>query len=316
MHIYTPLEKLNIEKIVEKFGEDYIINSKGNLSYNCPFCERVVGKVDTKRKFGVDVKTTMYNCFRCHTSGIIYKSRKSNSEIIVPFLLDYFKAQNINNEETLNSNNLIEFTDVIPINKSSVAYEYLQSRQITNDQIDYYNIMNGINNNLGRIIIPNMVISNWTDFYQGRSYINMEPKYFNPENVDKSNIVFNLHRQCKNQKRIYITEGVFSAIRAGKDAICIYGSSPSYTQIKYIANYNFKEIYCCLDGDNAGIVGNNKLAKLLTNEIKNTKIYTVKLPEYEDPADMGEDVFKEYCEKHKRIYSGKNINKMLLYFDL
>ena len=122
----------------------------------------------------------------------------------------------------------------------------------------------------------------------------------------------NFEDVCEFMAGEYQNNNYDKIVLAGPYATAVESRVRAYS----IANYNFKEIYCCLDGDNAGIVGNNKLAKLLTNEIKNTKIYTVKLPEYEDPADMGEDVFKEYCEKHKRIYSGKNINKMLLYFDL
>ena len=46
--------------------------------------------------------------------------------------------------------------------------------------------MNGIGNHLGRIIIPNLLIGKWTDFYQGRSYIGAKNKYSNPKNVDKT----------------------------------------------------------------------------------------------------------------------------------
>ena len=313
MHKYSEIEKINIDKIIERFGEDYRINTKGNLDYNCPFCESVRGKPDFEHKFVVDVKTTVYNCFKCHTSGIIVKTKYSNSEKIISYLLDYLKPED-KNEIELNSTSLISFSDVVSISKNSVAYEYLKSRKITDEQILYYNLMNGINNNLGRIMIPNMLVSKWTDFYQGRSYLNKEPKYLNPEDVDKSNIVFNLHNQNKYQKRIYIVEGVFSAIRAGKDVVCIYGSSISDVQINLIKKYNFGEIYCCLDGDEAGTIGNNKMARKLF-ENTNSDIYVIKLPENEDPADMGENVFKEYCENNKRIYINSTINTILSYFD-
>ena len=310
---YNEIEKINIEKIIARFGEDYRINGKGNLDYNCPFCVNVRGKVDTDHKFVVDVKTTVYNCFKCHTSGIIVKNKLSNAEKVVPFLIDYFK-ENVTESQTLNSNKLIELKDVIPISKNSIAYEYLKNRQITDEQIEYYNLLNGVDNNLGRIIIPNMVISKWTDYYQGRSFLNSNPKYLNPENIDKSNIVFNLHNQTKKQKRVYIVEGVFSAIRAGKDVVCIYGSSVSDVQIELIKKYKFKEIYCCLDGDEAGIIGNRKLSDLLY-EKTNSDIYTIKLPVDKDPADLGEYKFKEYCEKYKKPYLNKSMNKILSYFD-
>ena len=313
----TEIEQINIEKIESHFGTDYILTSKHNLAYNCPYCEEKRGKLDRDHKFMVDAKTTMYWCFKCHTKGLLIKSSISNSEKIIPYLLDYFnldeESNNKNRDSVINSD-LIEFRDVIPIQKNSVAYEYLQSRKITDYQIERYNIMNGVGDNLGRIVIPNVLVSKWTDFYQGRSYIGAKNKYKNPENVDKTNIVFNLHNQRKKQERVYIVEGLFSAIRGGNDVLSIYGSSISEVQLKSIANYNFKEIYCCLDGDSAGQLGNKQLMNELI-KCTNSTIYNVVLPEKEDPADMGEDVFKEYCEKHKRVFINNKLNNILSYFD-
>lgn len=321
MHIdinsLSEIEKINIEKIEAHYGTDYILTNKKNLAYNCPYCEEKRGKVDTDHKFMVDAKTTMYWCFKCHTKGLLIKSSVSNSERIIPYILDYFNLDDSSDNKTRDcviNSDLIEFKDVIPIEKNTVAYEYLQSRKITDEQIQYYNIMNGINDNLGRIVIPNVLVSKWTDFYQGRSYIGAKNKYKNPEDVDKTNIVFNLHNQRKKQKRIYIVEGLFSAIRAGKDVVSIYGSSISDVQLKSICNYKFEEIYCCLDGDSAGQLGNKHMMNELLKH-SDSVIYNVKLPEKEDPADMGEDVFKEYCEKHKRVFISNKLDNILSYFD-
>lgn len=309
---YSELEKINIEKIINRFGDDYRVTSRGNLDYCCPFCLDVRGKPDNDYKFGVDVKTTMYHCFKCHTSGIVVKNHLSHSEKVIPFISNYFKDE----ETTIDSldNKLLVLKDTEPIRKDSVAYDYLKKRKITDEQISYYNIMNGINDNFGRIIIPNMVIANWTDFYQGRSYLGHEPKYLNPETIDKSNIVFNLHNQTKKQKRVYIVEGVFSAIRGGKDVVSIYGSSVSDVQINLIKKYRFEEIYCCLDGDEAGTLGNAKLSQKLF-ERTDSKIYIVKLPTTKDPADLGEIKFKAYCEKYKKPYISEKMNSILSYFD-
>lgn len=311
---YSEIEKINLNKIIAKFGEDYRLGSKGSISYCCPYCEQLVGKPDTKFRLGIDIKTTLYNCFRCHTHGILFRNKLSNSEKIIPFLLQYYTIQKEDKNE-LNSNKLIEFNNVIPIQKNSEAYKYLKSRNITDEQINYYHLMTGINENLGRIMIPNVIVGKWTDFYQGRSYLDMNPKYLNPDSVDKSTTVFNLYNQSQNQDKVYIVEGVFSAIRAGKDVISIYGSAPSDIQIDLINNYNFKEIYCCLDGDKPGVIGNNKLASMLFKK-NSSKIYMVKLPEFKDPADLGEAKFKSYCEKYKKLYTcNDNINKIMMYFD-
>ena len=132
--------------------------------------------------------------------------------------------------------------------------------------------------------------------------------------VDKTNIVFNLHNQKKNQDKVYIVEGIFSAIRGGKDCLSIFGSSVSNVQIERIKRYNFKEIYCCLDGDSAGQLGNKQLANELQNKTK-SKIYVVKLPEKEDPADLGEDLFKEYCEEYKYEFIDNKMSSIFSYFN-
>lgn len=308
----SDIEKINIEKIIDKFGNDFIITNKHNLAYNCPYCSEKRGKIDKDRKFCVELKSTLYWCFKCHTKGIVIKNKASNSEKIIQYLLDYFKIDE--QIEDIKNNELLSLENVKEISKNSLAYEYLKNRNITDEQIEYYNLKNGINDDFGRIIIPNLIVSKWTDFYQGRSYLGINPKYKNPEGVDKSNIVFNLQNQNKNQKRIYIVEGIFSAIRAGKDSVCIFGSSISDNQIKSIKKYNFKEIFCCLDGDSAGQIGNLQMAKQLS-VMTNSKIYIVKLPETEDPADLGEDLFKEYCEKNNHLFINETINNIFSYFD-
>ena len=313
---FSDAEKLNIEKIEEKFGTNYKL-SKDNMMYCCPYCEEKRGKVDNDFKFGINIRTGATFCFKCHTKGFIFANKNSNSEKIIPYLMDYFDLDDdsdYKHTDSVINSDLLEMNDVIPIEKNSLAYEYLQSRQITDEQILYYNIMNGINDNFGRIIVPNVLVVKWTDFYQGRSYIGAKNKYKNPEGVDKTNIVFNLHNQRKKQKRVYIVEGVFSAIRAGKDVLSIYGSSISDVQVNKLKNYNFEEIYCCLDGDSAGQLGNNHLMNELL-KYTDSIIYNIKLPEKEDPADMGEDKFKEYCEKNKKVFIGNKINNILTYFD-
>ena len=215
-------------------------------------------------------------------------------------MFDYFNFNNDCKEE-IPTPELIELKDVCKLTKDSLGYEYLRDRGITNEQIDYYNLMNGMGNHLGRIIIPNLLIGKWTDFYQGRSYIGAKNKYSNPKNVDKTNIVFNLHNQTKGQKDFYLVEGAFDAIRGGYDVGSIYGSSISEVQVKLLNSYNFKNLHCCLDGDSAGQLGNNKMAEELLKNT-NSNIYICKLPEDRDVGDMGEDEFKEYVNKYERLY--------------
>ena len=314
---FTESELINMEKIQDKFGGDFRMTPKHNMMYCCPYCEEKRGKIDNDYKLGIDIATGAYFCFKCHTKGFLFNYTNSNSERIIPFLLEYFNmndTKQMTTQDSVINSKLLELSDTIPIYHNSLAYEYLKERQITDEQINYYNIKNGIGNNVGRIIIPNVMVANWTDFYQGRSYVGDKNKYNNPSEVDKSNIVFNLHNQRKYQDNFYIVEGVFSAIRAGKNVGSIYGSSISENQIKKIKSYKFKNIYCCLDGDSPGQIGNKHLANELLKNNKDSNIYVVKLPENEDPADMGELKFKRYCEDNKNIFINDKIHSILSYF--
>lgn len=310
---FSELERINIEKIEEKYGTDYFITAKGDMMYNCPFCEEKRGKQDNDHKFGINCKSGLGFCFKCHSKVVVFKYNNSNSEKVIPFLFEYFNVKDTNDDE-IPTPELIELKDTNKIYKGTLGYEYLHDRGITNEQIDYYNLMNGTGNHLGRIIIPNLLIGKWTDFYQGRSYIGAKNKYTNPKNVDKTNIVFNLHNQSKGQKDFYLVEGAFDAIRGGYDVGSIYGSSISEVQVKLLNSYKFKNLHCCLDGDSAGQLGNNKMAEELLKNT-NSNIYICKLPEDRDVGDMGEEEFKEYVDKYERLYINKKLNNILGYFD-
>ena len=312
---FTELEKINLEKIRAIYGDDFLITRKHNIRYDCPYCENIRGKADKDRKFMIDLSSGAYYCFKCHTKGVLFHTKPGNSEKISQLLLDYYNYEDPINEVKDNTiqHHFLRFDNTTKIIDYSLAYYYLLERHITKEQIEFYNIRDGINENNGRIMIPNLMLGNWTDYYQGRSYLNLEPKYNNPLNIDKSTIVFNLHNQQKHQKRIYIVEGVFSAIRGGKDVVATYGSDISDYQVSLINNYHFDEIYCCYDGDSAGKKGNLLLAEKLGKT--NNNVYIINLPEKEDPADMGEEKFKEYCEKNKRKYVNTKLDLILGYFD-
>lgn len=311
---FSELERINIEKIEEKYGTDYFITAKGDMMYNCPFCEEKRGKADNDHKFGISCRHGLGFCFKCHSKIVVFKYSNSNSENVIPFLFEYFSVNDDVDNEEIPTPELIELKDVSKIFRGTLAYEYLSSRGINDEQIEFYNMYNGVNNNLGRIIIPNLIIGKWTDFYQGRSYLGAKNKYVNPKNIDKTNIIFNLHNQTKKQKDFYIVEGAFDAIRGGYDVGSIYGSSISEVQVKLLNSYNFKNLHCCLDGDSAGQLGNTKMAEELLRNT-NSNIYICKLPEDRDVGDMGEEEFKEYVAKHERLYVNNKINDILGYFD-
>lgn len=297
-----------LNMFIEKFGSNYeIVRGSDEIRYNCPFCVDKVGKVDKKRKLYANVKKGKFYCFRCGSRGRFDLADLSN-DYIYSSLVDTYESMmgNYDNCDEDDDSNVF-YAKNIKIPDNSVAYRYLKNRGIDRDLIDYYDMRLGVDDLFGRILIPNITYGSnrtWTDMYSARSYINQIPKYKNPLGVRKSKSVFNLHRLEGGV--CYVVEGVITAICAGKEAVALYGCSPSREQITMIVSKEFNEIYCVLDNDEAGRKGNRELSEMLNEEINRsnhrTKLYTVTMPEGIDAADIGEDKFKRYVNLNKKLY--------------
>lgn len=293
------IDNLNI--VIQKFGTDYQSASNGNIHYCCPFCLSRRGKADNDYKFYVSVPKLKFYCFKCHAKGRISNYVGISNDSVYKNILDLSENDNDTEDDECNMFYLPN-KDII---KGTLAHEYLLKRGINDEMINYYNIRIGIGDLFGRIVVPNILYGkdeSWTDMFSARSYTNQDPKYRNPEGCKKTNAVFNLHRQKKGG-RVYVVEGAITSICAGKDSICVYGSSPSDEQIAMIANFGFSEIYCVLDNDPSGRKGNVMLSEKLSNICNSDiTIYTSSLPEGIDAADVGEQKFKKIVEQNKVEY--------------
>lgn len=289
----------NINIIKDRFGMDFY-QSGDEMRYKCPFCESKRGKPDNDYKFYVSTKSLKFICFKCNSIGTLRRNIEVSNDSVYNKLLSLKESVNDDEEEY----NMF-YVPSIDVPKDSTAYRYLARRGITDELIDYYNIRLGVNENFGRIVVPNILYGNekaFTDMFSARSYIEQTPKYLNPDGAHKTNSVFNLHRQ-EEGGIVYVVEGVITSICAGKDAVSTYGCSPSDKQIASIIDKNFSEIYCVYDYDPSGIKGNAELSEKLYRKAKiGTKIYMVNMPSGIDAADMGEKDFKEYVHKNKIEY--------------
>lgn len=294
----------NIEIIISRFGKDFLFNNdRSEMMYNCPFCEKKRGKKDSDHKLYVSTKLLVFHCFKCNTNGHLSNKKIESTYGVYNKLLEY---KNINSTDSDNQEDNMFYIPNIKIPRDSIAYEYCISRGITDEIINFYNIRLGIDNLFGRIVVPNEIYGDngvWTDMFSARTYLNQTPKYRNPDGCKKSNSVFNIHN-IKSGGDIYVNEGAITAIFAGKEAVATYGCHPSSQQIKTILNKNPKNIYCTLDGDEAGRKPNEDLAEVFSREIANDgNVYLVYMPKDKDAADMGEKVYKEYVNDNKILYN-------------
>ena len=110
------------------------------------------------------------------------------------------------------------------------------NRGFTMEQLLYYDLRVGtLDMEFGRVIIPNQVSKLiYRDFYAARSFIGQEPKYHNPFGINKSQIVFNLHR-IKENDTIILVEGPLTAIAAGYHAVASLAKALSAEQASQLA---------------------------------------------------------------------------------
>lgn len=298
--------------IIERFGSDPVGKSGKDLIYNCPECEKRVGSPDTHGNLWVSTDNFMFHCFRCEWSGGV--SRKSSKGYTFEINPDSDQIANtikkslglvISKESTVNYNYKIPPVTVFEVPD---AMNYLLSRGITTNQMIKYNMR--FSSYLDgkykyRIIIPNRIIrkgdSEYTDMYVARKiYDSLDdlPKYLNPVGNNKSNIVFNLHT-IPNRVPVIITEGVFSCISAGPNAVATYGKAVSDEQIKLIIDKEPSSIYVSLDPDaydNFSV----KLCKRIHKVDSRIPLYLIKLPDGEDPNSLGTEVYYNYVRNAQK----------------
>lgn len=302
--------------IVSKFGNDYIKdNNSDEIRYNCPFCMKKRGKLDTDHKLYANIKKGKFYCFKCGSKGRVFQKELSSSYGVYNHLVVYKGYKESDSSISTEDDSNMFYMQCIDIPSKSIAREYLNSRGISNDTIEFYNIKLGIDEFFGRVMIPNIVYgNNWTDMYSCRTYINQEPKYKNPIGSKKTNAVFNLHNISEGSD-IYVNEGAITAICAGRNAVATYGCHPSNHQINAILEKRPNNLYCTLDGDEAGRLPNEELARIFCEKMKyNGNVYLVHMPKDKDAADMGEKYYKEYVNDNKILYYSKTYSSIISYF--
>lgn len=311
------------EYIISQLGDDYIEADGGKeLRYQCPFCKEA-GKHYDDYKLYVSVDKGVYWCHRCESKGriIFDKDLTNGSNTDVYKLFD--KYLNPEKEDNSEDSDYYIIPKYRPI-PNTLSYEYLMKRNISDEDIDYYNIrVSGLKDDkrfFGRVIIPNRVINKyWTDMYNARTYIDDPIRYKNPRSSKRNSIVFNLFRIHENCNRIIINEGAINSIIAGKDSVASFGKYISDEQLNMIISKKPSKIYVSLDTD-----AREKAEKLCDKlvSLSNSKIYLVKLPEKWDDkeqkmkgldaSDLGRDLYQEYINraveyKNRSIYFLENI---------
>lgn len=308
--------------VISLLGDDYLQATKNNfrdeLRYQCPFCEEE-GRHNDDYKLYINTidgqsSSGKYQCKRCGATGTIkfdeYR-KQSTSEGITKLLEDIYRDYHGDDdliEDWVSDEDEDDDYYVIPKNypkKGTLAYDYILSRGITEEDIEFYNIrvpnLDSPKNMQGRFIVPNRVISKvWTDMYVARSYVGSKVRYKNPVSSAKSKIIFNYQNIEKGIENLIVNEGALNSIIAGRNSIALYGKVASDSQISMIVDKNPKNIYISLDTD-AKPEAIELCSKLVGKVSDDTKVYLVDLPNGLDASDLGKSDYLDIVYNSKEF---------------
>jgi len=237
------------------------------LAFYCPFCaER--GFKSTKKKLHVNVKTDLYNCFRCEYRGrnaeklvaAITGDTSYKEECDIGYRSSVYALTKEKIEKDVEEVDLwgveaeIE-EDLVPLHKNSTsiaqkARKYLQNRGFTDKDINFYNVHYGYEKKYKDMIVFPVYLDGVLVFYSGRSFITAEkahPSKFKAP-TGKSGCMFN-YDEAKKHDTIVVTEGIFDAFSCGRNAVAIFGKKISDKQVELLGKTKAKEIVICLDSD-------------------------------------------------------------------
>lgn len=173
---------------------------------------------------------------------------------------------------------------------------YMYQRGLTDEIIEKYDI--GYDANFippGRkkplpcITFPVKDINGNTLFLCRRS---IEGKFFHyPQGVEKS--VYGIYELPKDVKSVLVCESCLNALKAirfGYPAVALLGTGTSY-EITQLKRLGVQEFVLCLDGDEAGQKGAEKLKRALRTV---ALVWTIKMPPDKDVNDCEKEEFDRF----------------------
>ena len=268
--------------------------SKGNHSYNCPFCNHHKPKLEinfTDNKNG----DNPWHCWACNKKGrklrSLFKQIKASPEYfsqLKKLVKSGYEVEEIKSEEKIlelpkEFKNLIDSKNII----SRHASAYLKRRNINKDDILKYNIgYCEYGPYADRIVIPSYNSKGILNYFTSRTF--KEDTFQTYKNPDTSRNIIPFEMFINWDLPIILCEGPFDAIAIKRNVIPLLGKNIQSNLMKKLVSSKVKKIYIALDTD--AIKQALKFCEELLNEGK--EVYLVELPG-KDPSEMG---FKEFTK--------------------
>lgn len=282
-------------------GQLPVATSGDEYRFKCPFCVKKAKTPDEKGHLYVNLDKKVYHCFRCGAKG----STKTNVEEYSTSTLE--EAINTLRYQVLEEPQPeVDYPcDVVPIVPTTLPWVYLTNRRVSEESIRRHKMSDGYYAGAFRIFIPVFDSTGRMVFWVARAYQDVSdnaPKYMTPKGGTK-NILFNLPG-AREHDTIIITEGVFSALAAGPNAVATFGKQLTAYQLELLVSYAWKEYVIALDPD-AKDEAHNLAVYLIMGT--GAKVSVVNFPEGEDPASV--DSFSEWYDLREEVTLASLIEK-------
>ena len=268
--------------------------SKGNQSYNCPFCNHHKPKLEinfTDNKKG----DNPWYCWACDKKGrklrSLFKQIKASPEHfsqLKKLVKSGYEVEEIQTEEKVlelpkEFKNIIGNKDII----SRHARTYLKTRNINKDDILKYNIgYCEYGPYADRIVIPSYDSKGTLNYFTSRAFKkDVYQAYKNPDttrNINPFEMFINWDLP------IILCEGPFDAMAIKRNVIPLFGKNIQPTLMKKLVESKVEKIYIALDND--AIHHALKFCEQLLDVGK--KVYLVEL-QGKDPSELG---FKKFTQ--------------------
>ena len=299
-------ESLLVDLLITMFGEPKSVNeSSGQMSVDCPVCSydiKGLSKTDGKGNLEINYFKHVYKCWACGEiygthgplgklfDGYASKQQKKIYDLVKP---EEFKKEDIKRPKLRLPEGFTKFKDSNPRFIPHIeAYKYLQSRGITDEMIEKYQIGYTVSGSFSyRIIIPSFNKEGVLNYFVGRSWVPKKNKYKNPE-VPKDEIIFN-ESLVDWTKDVYLVEGAFDSFFL-PNSIVMLGKKMSKLLFNELYEKSQENIIICTDGDawDDGL----KLYHELNGGRLYNKVKIVKLPKDKDICDLKGEIQEYYYE--------------------
>ena len=263
--------------------------------YNCPYCLELRGKEDTKAKFYYTPSKRLGHCFKCE-SYIRDESVPERSELmeLVQKRMDFDLPEEEVEEEFQDRELMLALDWTVEVDHNPEVKEYLESRGVTKELIDRYNLR-ACSKPVTGVVFPNFVEGNFTDYLQVRD-INPDTdmKYINLPKLEKP--LYGVG-SLGNRKKAFICEGVLSAISASRldsyAGLCTFGKSIKKAHLLDLGKLPVEAYYLSYDGGElSSILSAAKSLKESTGKL----LYITLLPYGKDPNDLSTDDWADVVE--------------------